>query len=199
MWASFVLLGIEKVRIVKGYTAMSPLDLYYMPYTHGLDAALLWSLAGALFYRLVRRRDGWAGAWLVGAAIFSHWLLDLLVHTPDLPLLGNRFKVGLGLWNHPVAASLLEAAVLFGGLFLYLKVTRPVTRGGRIAMPIFVVAMAGLQAMGSLGPPPASDRAEAMMALGCYCAFAFIAGWLEKMRTPVGVHDEALAAVPPRR
>jgi len=38
-WAPFVLLGIEKVRIVPGITKSNPLDLYYMPYTHSLLAA----------------------------------------------------------------------------------------------------------------------------------------------------------------
>ena len=36
MWSIFVLLGIEKVRIVPGITASNALDLYYMPYTHSL-------------------------------------------------------------------------------------------------------------------------------------------------------------------
>src|SRR5262244_3621667 len=44
LWGIFVLLGIEKVRIVPGITASSPLDLYYMPYTHSLVGALGWSL-----------------------------------------------------------------------------------------------------------------------------------------------------------
>jgi hypothetical protein len=53
LWAPFVLLGIEKVRIVPGITRSNPLDLYYMPYTHSLVAALLWSLGAAVLYKLV--------------------------------------------------------------------------------------------------------------------------------------------------
>src|SRR6202163_4903824 len=85
-WSFFVLLGIEKVRIVPGITATNPLDLYYMPYTHSLVAAILWSLAASAAYRSFRRGDGWLGAGLVGGAVFSHWVLDLLVHRPDLAL-----------------------------------------------------------------------------------------------------------------
>ena len=55
-WAILVLLGVEKVRIVPGFTAASPLDLYYFPYTHSLVAALLWSLAGVLIYRYASRQ-----------------------------------------------------------------------------------------------------------------------------------------------
>src|SRR5437879_2302890 len=50
-WGVLVPLGVEKVRIVPGITASNPLDLYYMPYTHSLVAALLWSLAGYVVYR----------------------------------------------------------------------------------------------------------------------------------------------------
>src|SRR3972149_2278819 len=56
LWAVLVLLGIEKVRIVPGITATNPLDLYYMPYTHSLVAALLWSAAAFVFYRIVTGR-----------------------------------------------------------------------------------------------------------------------------------------------
>src|SRR6059036_3887246 len=52
LWAPFVLLGIEKVRIVPGITATSPLDLYYMPYTHSLIGALVWSTAAFFVYKL---------------------------------------------------------------------------------------------------------------------------------------------------
>src|SRR6266576_3154864 len=54
LWAPFVLLGIEKVRIVPGITASNPLDLYYMPYTHSLVAAILWSLGAYVAYRAIR-------------------------------------------------------------------------------------------------------------------------------------------------
>lgn len=55
-WAPLVLLGIEKVRIVPGITASNPLDLYYMPYTHSLLAAGLWSAGALLVYRLFAPR-----------------------------------------------------------------------------------------------------------------------------------------------
>src|SRR5215510_13090611 len=101
MWAPFVLLGIEKVRIVPGLTATNPLDLYYMPYTHSLVAAILWSVAVAGVYGAIRRTTTRTGL-LVGLAVFSHWILDFIVHAPDMPLYDNSVKVGLGLWNAPM-------------------------------------------------------------------------------------------------
>jgi hypothetical protein len=73
-WSIFVLLGIEKVRIVPGITATNPLDLYYMPYTHSLMGAMLWAIGAAIVYYWWRRDDGWAAATLVGAAVLSHFL-----------------------------------------------------------------------------------------------------------------------------
>ncbi len=181
-WAVFVLLGIEKVRIAPGITATNPLDLYYMPYTHSLIAAILWSAATALVCRLLPRLNNWPAASLVGAAVFSHWALDFVVHRPDLPLYDDAFKVGLGLWNYPVMALALEAAILFGGLYLYLRATRPSGRGGRYGMAIFGLVMLVVQSFVFFGPPPSSDKAAAITSLACYFIFAGIAYWLEGKR-----------------
>jgi hypothetical protein len=70
LWAIFVLLGIEKVRIVPGFTATNPLDLYYMPYTHSLIGATVWAIAAGIVYYLFRKVDGWSAAAIVGAAVF---------------------------------------------------------------------------------------------------------------------------------
>ncbi len=101
-WALLVLLGVEKVRIVPGVTASNPLDLYYMPYTHSLVAAIFWSVAAAVVVGLLRRLATWFAALWIGVAVFSHWVLDFLVHRPDMPLYDDTMKVGLGLWNYPV-------------------------------------------------------------------------------------------------
>src|SRR5262249_14930682 len=87
LWLPFVFLGLEKVRIALGITATPPLDLYYMPYTHSLIGALVWSALAACVYKLVRRAKGSSSAALIIAlAVFSHWILDLIVHRPDLPI-----------------------------------------------------------------------------------------------------------------
>src|SRR2546421_1542357 len=79
LWAPFVLLGIEKVRIVPGITATSPLDLYYMPYTHSLVGALIWSGAACFIYKLAAGvKASRTTAIIVGLAVFSHWILDLI-------------------------------------------------------------------------------------------------------------------------
>src|SRR6266498_4600871 len=161
LWAPLVLLGIEKVRIVPGITASNPLDLYYMPYTHSLVAAVIWSAAALLLYRLLAG-PGRAekAALVVGLAVFSHWVLDLLVHRPDLPLYDDTAKIGLGLWNLPAVALGLEALLLFGAMWLYLR-----HAARRTAMLVFGVVMLGIQAYVFFGPPPASDKAAVATAL----------------------------------
>ncbi|HMA01502.1 MAG TPA: hypothetical protein VKP02_03985, partial [Gemmatimonadaceae bacterium] len=118
LWAPFVLLGVEKVRIVPGITKASPLDLYYMPYSHGLLTAIGWSIVFGAAYQLIARPAAARASLIVGLAVFSHWVLDLLVHRPDLPLYDNAAKVGLGLWNVPAIELPLEALILLGGMWL---------------------------------------------------------------------------------
>src|SRR2546427_7096623 len=150
LWAPLVLLGIEKARIVPGITATNPLDLYYMPYTHSLAAALLWAVGAFAVCRLVGPGKRASSALIVGAAVFSHWVLDLLVHRPDLPLYDNTAKVGLGLWNFPALALGLEVVLLFGGMWLYFRSGA----ARRTAMVVFGLIMLGVQLYVFLGPPP---------------------------------------------
>ncbi len=173
LWAPCVLLGIERVRIVPGITASNPLDLYYMPYTHSLLAAVVWSAAGCGVYWFWRRPAGGAVT-LVGLAVFSHWLLDVVVHRPDLPLYDDTAKVGLGLWNRPAVAFGLEATLLFGGMWLFLRRRA----GPKAGMMTFGIIMLAIQAVVFFGPPPTSDTAAAITALLAYGLFAaFVARW----------------------
>jgi len=179
VWAPLVLLGIERVRIVPGFTATNPLDLYYMPFTHSLVAAVAWSAAAAIAYRLWTGMSGRAGrgsrgAVLVGIAVFSHWVLDFVVHRPDLPLYDDTAKVGLGLWDRPLTAFGLEAALVLVGLRLYLA-RRP-ERG--VGMVVFSLVMLGVQALVFFGPPPASGSQVAATALVSYVIFALVVRWL---------------------
>jgi hypothetical protein len=180
-WAPFILLGIEKVRIVPGITASNPLDLYYMPYTHSLVAALLWSAGAAIVYRLLARpRAAGKAALAVALAVFSHWALDFLVHRPDLPLYDNTAKVGLGLWNLPVIAIALEGALLVGGMWLYFRTAS----GPHVPMTVFGLAILLIHAYVFFGPPPVSDKVAAMTALAAYVIFAGVIRLLE-WRRPV--------------
>lgn len=175
LWGVFVLLGIEKVRIVPGITASNALDLYYMPYTHSLVGALGWSIFACVICQVVPRLRGARTGLIVAAAVFSHWILDLIVHRPDLALYDSVGKMGFGLWNHRSAAFILEMAVLFAGVALYYP--RAAHRGRLIGSAIF---LAGLQVFGTFFfPPPPSPHTAALTALISYALLGLIAWWVD--------------------
>ncbi|HEX7435199.1 MAG TPA: hypothetical protein VF308_00685 [Caldimonas sp.] len=187
-WAVFILIGVENVRIVPGHTATNPLDLYHMPYTHSLPAAVLWSVAAALLTWVWARRSEPPArarrlAWVLGAVVFSHWWLDLIVHVPDLPLWDDRIKVGMGLWNYVVPATALELALLIGAAF-WLRADRVTWRqaGGR-ALGIFVAVLVIFHAVNLFGPPPPSVAAVGIAGLAVYLLVAAGGGWLERRAT----------------
>jgi hypothetical protein len=179
-WAIFIFLGVERVRIVPGFTETNALDLYYMPYTHSLPGALAWAAAAAILYRLVTG-SGREGV-LVGAAVFSHWPLDLLVHRPDLALYDNAAKVGLGLWDYPYLTLVVEGTLLLAAMGLYLARSRPLTSRARYSIPVFGLAILLMQAGMLFSPPPSSDRAMASTALIAYALLAAAIAWLERGR-----------------
>ena len=199
LWGVFVLTGIEKVRIVPGITATNPLDLYYMPYTHSLVGALFWSVFGVGVYwlmssrrenhpvaeaapRLLRKEGSFLSALLIGLAVFSHWILDLIVHRPDLPLYDDTFKMGFGLWNFPAIAFGLEIILLFGGMLLYLRSTTAANAIGKFGIPILGLILIAAQSVIFFGAPPTSAAAAALMALISYLLFAGAIFWLERQR-----------------
>jgi hypothetical protein len=175
MWSIFVLLGIEKVRIVPGITASNALDLYYMPYTHSLLGVLCWSALAYVVCQMTPRLRGRRTGLIVAGAVFSHWILDLIVHRPDLALYDSVGKMGFGLWNYRGAAFALEMALLCGGAaMLY----RAAAHKGRLIG--FVIFFAALQVFGTFFfPPPPSDHAAATTALLSYIVLALIACWVE--------------------
>src|SRR5437762_4760585 len=124
IWATLVLLGIEELRVIKGFTAGSLLDSYYHPYSHSLIAAVLWSSVAAIGYKPLCSWLGYSyrksAALIVGVAVFSHWILDLVAHPHDLPIYDNTWKVGFGLWNYRGLEFGLEIALLAAGIILYL-------------------------------------------------------------------------------
>src|SRR5215467_9234007 len=116
IWATLALLGIEKLRVVKGFTAGSMLDSYFHPYSHSLITAIAWSVVAALAFKAVCSRYGChypkSAPLIIGIAVFSHLILDLVAHPRDLPIYDNTAKVGFGLWNYRDPEFALEIGLL---------------------------------------------------------------------------------------
>ena len=107
-----------------------------IPWSHGLLMSIIWSiLFGAVVFLIYRdRRSGV----VLGLVVFSHWILDFIVHLPDLPLfLAGSPELGLGLWSSGsglVASLFLEFALLAGGISVYIF-WRKCEKQGREQLP----------------------------------------------------------------
>lgn len=188
LWGAFLLLGWEEVRIDPGYTAVTPLQFTHYPLTHSLLGMTAWAVALAAAYYSWPTRDTsrhWQVAALVGLAVLSHFALDVLVHVPDLPLSGgSSTRLGLGLWNHPVATLLLELATLAAGVAVYVafrSIRHPV-RPGRLAA--LVTLLVAIYLVSFFGPPPPSVTAIGVTDLAGLLVLVALAAWTDRSATP---------------
>lgn len=180
-FAALLVPGIEAMRIVPGITAMNPMDLYHMPFTHSLLGASVWALLfGALVWLLTGRREAGAGAAVV---VVSHWFIDLLVHIPDLTLVGTPPKIGFGLWNYPAIAMPLELLMIGGALYFYARRTRSPSGNWRVWSLAALLAL--VQAIDWFGPKdPVYSIAIPATMLGTYVVLALVATWAGADRKP---------------
>jgi len=181
IWATLVLLGIEKLRVIKGFTAGSMLDSYFHPYSHSLITAIAWSGVAALLYKTIWRKASNSAAMMVGAAVFSHWILDFVAHPRDLAIYDNRWKVGLGMWNYRDPEFALEIALLAGGIVLCLaRNVMPAIR--KKAVIAFGMGLVIVQIGDTYVPrTPLTDKATATGVWIFYTLFVVIAFLVEKV------------------
>ena len=178
----FVLLGIERLTIIPNYTESTHFKLEYMPYTHGLLASFIWAALTYCVFKTFTKKN--SVALVMAVAVVSHWFLDLIVHTPDLPLWSDSSpKLGFGLWNHVVVSYVLEAALLFIGVWVYLQGTKAKTTGGKYGMIVFAVVLLIANSLNLFGPPPGDSKVVlALTGISGYFVFALVAFWLDKKR-----------------
>ena len=178
----FVLLGIERLNIVENFTQSTHFELEYMPYTHSLLAAFLW--AGLIYgiFRVISKNK--TVALVMGIAVLSHWFLDLIVHTPDLPIWSDSStKLGFGLWNNAVATYLLEAILLGGALWLYLRSSTASSSIGKYGMCVFAVILLLINANNIFGPLTGDNKVVfSIIPLVAYFLFAGVAFRLDGKR-----------------
>lgn len=196
LWPTLLLVGLERVVIAPGTTAVTPLDFTHYPITHSLLAVVGWGLLVGGLYWLSRR--SLRGAALLGGLVVSHWLLDLIVHRPDLLLYpGGDVHVGFGLWNSLPATLMVEGLLFATGVALYLRGTRASGRTGRWGLWVLVVALAGIYLANLFGPPPPSVTAIAWVGQlqWIFVAWAY---WLDTRRTPTAAGIASQPAREPR-
>lgn len=178
-WGALVMAGVEKVRIDPTLPGSS-LDLYHMPFTHSLPAVTLWSLAAALAVRFALRLPVRAAVF-VGLAVFSHWILDLVVHRPDLELWFGGEKVGLGLWNYPVPEQAVEIGLLALGAAAWAWLRG---RAGETLWPVllFVAVLVAVQIAAMVMPGGGDSARLGATAIAIYLVIGLTAWALDRTR-----------------
>ena len=179
IWPVLLLMGLERVRIVPGYTAFTPLTFDYYPWSHSLSMAVVWAIiVGRLSAMLLK--SGTAGL-LIGIAVVSHWALDYVTHVPDLPLWPGGPRVGLGLWNSVALTLTVEGALFLAAISMYLRTTRPRNAIGTWAFWGLVGLTAAIWVSGPISPPPPSVTAIAVAGLALWL-FPLWAAWVDRNR-----------------
>ena len=140
----------------QGLNSFAPLDPSHPAYGQvAIHAYYSHSLVGAILIALVA---GFLASWawgrraglVIGAVTFSHWILDLIVHRPDLPILpgnaGNLPLLGFGLWQLPIASMILELILALAGAYLYYRKARnaPAGDGRRHMRALLASGVTGL-------------------------------------------------------
>jgi hypothetical protein len=186
LWPFLLLLNVEKVAIVQGYTKSNALEFLYFPYTHSLLAGLIWGGGVGLVYWFFKKDR--RGAIVIGLCILSHWFLDLLVHTADLPLspFGNS-KFGFGLWNHVAISLTIETILFLAGVYIYAGFTKAKTSAGKWGLWSFVVFLIVFNFSNTFGPPPpAVITALSLTLIILIAVIVSLAYWVDKKRVVIG-------------
>lgn len=180
LWGIFILTGIEHARIVPGFTESNDLDLWDIPYTHGLIANVAWALLTFLVWRTFSKAPTrTCDATIMALAVASHFAGDYLVHVPDLPILEAQGpKLGLGLWRYRPLALITETA-LFAGASALWWLPRAQQPGSK-PVALWLLGMTAFAALSFFIPTPPTPAAMAASGLALYAACAALAAWAER-------------------
>lgn len=160
LWPTLLLFKLEKVKINTVDKNQLPLIFTSYPISHSLLMVLIWGIIVWLIYKLVSN-DARA-ALVVAFCVVSHWILDLIVHVPDLPLYpGNSPLVGLGLWKYMSIELILESLMFVIAAYIYAKATRARNKAGLISFWTLLIFLFAIQVANAFGPPPPSINAVA--------------------------------------
>ena len=179
LWPIFLLLHLEHVTITPNPNPFLRLSFDFYPISHGLVAVVGWAtLYASLYFAFSRYVRGAIVIWI---GVASHWLLDYVVHRPDLPLYAHSREFGLGLWNHRWITMAVEVAMLAVGIFVYLSVTKTKDKIGEYAFWGFIVVILAFYALAAFGPAPPSVN---KLAIGTLFGWLFVlwAWWFDSHR-----------------
>jgi hypothetical protein len=184
LWPTLVLLGVERVEIQPGATAVTPLDFVSYPYSHSLVALCVWGVAFAVVYAAQKRSSRLVSGVVLALLVLSHWVLDVLTHRPDMPLtLTGATRVGLDLWASRPGTMVVELIILGVGVLMYGRLTRARDRVGSIALWALVIFLLVVYLANLVGPPPPSPGAVAWTAEAIWVLVIW-GYWIDRHRVP---------------
>ena len=182
LWPIFLLLGWEHVTIEPNKNPFLRFAFDFYPVSHGLIAVVGWStLFASLYFGFTRYVPGAVVVWL---GVVSHWVLDLIVHRPDLPLYSGSRVFGFGLWNYRAVTISIELTLLVLGIFVYLRQTRAKDRIGNYFFWAFVLFLLAAFGAATFGPPPRSVKMLAIITLFTWLFIPW-AWWFDRHRERV--------------
>ena len=165
---------------------MVPLDFDYYPFSHSLLFVLIWSvLFGGVYYMF---KGSIKNSIIIAILVLSHWILDLLVHKPDLPLYPSGPFEGLGLWNSPVIAIIIEALIFTGGLYLYSKSTKAKNKKGIYVFWSLIIFLVVIHIVNLISPPPPNSASIAYASLSLWLLIPW-AYWADKNREVISIKN----------
>ncbi len=180
LWPILLLLNLEYVEIDPGNTVVTPLKFIYYPISHSLVGVLTWAFLFGLVYFFIKKN--WKTSLWLALLVFSHWILDLITHAPDLQLTpcGTTY-LGLGLWNSLVGTVLVEGSIFGVGVYLYWKMTSAKNKVGSIGLWSFVLFLIIIYISNLFGPPPPSVEAIGYMGQAQWLLVAW-GYWIDRNR-----------------
>ena len=189
LFGLFLLSGIEHAKIVPGATVVSPFEFYDYPLSHSALGAFMWATAGYLAYwlwpkgdRTQRKRP----AFILAIAIFSHFILDVISHTPDMTIFGKNSSIlGLSLWNSLAGTMIVEFGILFIGIYLYRSATYSVSSSGKYGFALMILILVVLYIGNIFGPPPPDMKAVAVTMTAGQLALVALAFWVDRNRVTI--------------
>ena len=182
IWPVLILAGVEHARVVPDPDPMHQLKLDDMPWSHSL---LMNLVTGALLGLVVWRLAGGRAGVVAGIGVVSHWVLDLVSHTPDMALAPGGTKYGFDLWASVPGTIVVELLMFAAGLWLYASATKPKDGVGRWSLWAFAAVLPVCYFAGTFAPTPADLRLVAVTGI-VLCAVSLAwAVWIERHREAV--------------
>jgi len=178
---TFLLARIEQVDFGPGRGAANYFHPVNIAYSHSLLMDVIWGLLFAGVYFLLRHNS--RGAWLLFAAVVSHWVLDFIAHKPDMPLApGTHHAYGLGIWSSIPATLIIEGGLWAAGIVVYARSTRAESWVGKVFFWVVAIFLTLVWYNNIAGPPPPNPRTAPIGSLMFFGLLVLWAYWMDRSR-----------------